>query len=124
MLEIGLVHTSIVAVSEENLAVTMGSGDMEVFATPAIVALMENAAMLCVAKELPEGSSTVGGMIHISHIKPSAPGTLIEATATLTQIEGRKLTFKVEAKEKDGERIGEGTHLRFIVDRKKFLSKL
>lgn len=123
MLETGLVHTSTVTVSEENLAVTMGSGDMEVFATPAMVALMENAAMCCVAEELPEGSSTVGGMIHTSHIKPSAPGAKIEATAMLIQIEGRKLTFKVEAKE-NGQLIGEGTHLRFIVDKAKFLSKL
>ena len=123
MLEIGLVHTSTVTVSRENLAVTMGSGDMEVFATPAMVALMENAAMCCVAPELPEGSSTVGGMMQTSHIKPSAPGAQIEATATLTPIEGRKLTFKVEAKE-NGQLIGEGTHLRFIVDRNKFLSKL
>ncbi len=123
MLEIGMAHTSTVTVCKENLAVTMGSGDMEVLATPAMVALMENAAMRCVAAELPEGSSTVGGMIQTSHLKPSAPGAVIEATATLTQIEGRKLTFKVEAKD-NGQLIGEGIHLRFIVDKAKFLSKL
>lgn len=123
MLKTGLIHTSTVTVSKENLAVTMGSGDMEVFATPALVALMENAAMCCVALELPEGSSTVGGMIQTSHLKPSALGAQIEARAVLIHIEGRKLTFKVEAKE-NGELIGEGTHLRFIVDKAKFLSKL
>lgn len=123
MLKTGLIHTSTVTVSKENLAVTMGSGDMEVFATPALVALMENAAMCCVALELPERSSTVGGMIQTSHLKPSALGAQIEATAVLIHIEGRKLTFKVEAKE-NGELIGEGTHLRFIVDKAKFLSKL
>ncbi len=123
MLKTGLIHTSTVTVSKENLAVTMGSGDMEVFATPALVSLMENAAMCCVASELPEGSSTVGGMIQTSHLKPSALGAKIEATAALIHIEGRKLTFKVEAKE-NGELIGEGTHLRFIVDKAKFLSKL
>ncbi len=123
MLKEGLSYTSAVEVKHENLAVTLGSGDMEVFATPALVALMENAAMLCVAPELPEGSSTVGGMIQTSHVKPSAPGATIEATATLTQVDGRKLLFKVEAYE-NGTLVGEGTHLRFIVDRAKFLSKL
>jgi predicted thioesterase len=123
MLKEGLSYTSAVEVKHENLAVTLESGDMEVFATPALVALMENAAMLCVAPELPEGSSTVGGMIQTSHVKPSAPGATIEATATLTQVDGRKLLFKVEAYE-NGVLVGEGTHLRFIVDRAKFLSKL
>lgn len=123
MLEIGLVHTSTVTVSDENLAVTMGSGDMRVFATPALVALMENAAMCCVAGELPEGSSTVGGMIQTTHLKPSAPGAQVKATATLMQVEGRKLTFKVEAKEGDV-LVGEGAHIRFVVDRERFLSKL
>lgn len=110
-------------VSEKNWALTMGSGDMEVLATPAMVALMENAAMRCVAAELPEGSSTVGSMIQTSHLRPSATGVTIEAKATLIEVDGRKLTFKVEAH--DGETlIGEGTHVRFIVDREKFLSKL
>ncbi len=123
MLETGLTHTSVTEVSEKNWALTMGSGDMEVLATPAMVALMENAAMRCVADELPEGSSTVGSMIQTSHLKPSATGATIEAKATLIEVDGRKLTFKVEAH--DGETlIGEGTHVRFIVDREKFLSKL
>ncbi len=123
MLETGLTYVGTTTVANEHLAITMGSGDMEVFATPAMVALMENVAMQCVAGELPEGSSTVGGLIEVSHVKPSAPGAVIEATATLVQIEGRKLTFKVVAKEKDAI-IGEGNHVRFIVDRAKFLSKL
>jgi len=101
----------------------IGSGDMPVFATPAMMALMENAAMLAVSDELPDGSSTVGGHIESSHLRPSAVGAEIKATATLERIDGRKLYFKVEAY--DGENlIGEGKHLRFIVDRQKFMSKL
>lgn len=123
MLEEGLTHISRVIVDDHNTAISLGSGDMPVFATPAMMALMENAAMLAVASELPEGSTTVGGHIESSHIKPSPIGAEVEATATLEKIEGRKLFFKVVARQGDAV-IGEGTHLRFIVDRDRFLSKL
>ena len=67
-METGLTYTSTVTVSEENIAATMGSGDLEVFATPAMVALMENAAMNAVVGELPEGATTVGAMMNTTHI--------------------------------------------------------
>ena len=69
-METGLTYTSTVTVSEENIAATMGSGDLEVFATPAMVALMENAAMNAVVGELPEGATTVVAMMNTTHIKP------------------------------------------------------
>lgn len=106
-----------------NTAQSMGSGDMEVFATPAMVALMENAAMSAVAAGLPEGSGTVGAMISVTHLKPSPLGTKIKAEAELTEVDGRKLTFRVSAEDGTGV-IGEGTHVRYIVDRAKFLSKM
>ena len=80
-METGLTYTSTVTVSEENIAATMGSGDLEVFATPAMVALMENAAMNAVVGELPEGATTVGAMMNTTHIKPSAMGDTVSATA-------------------------------------------
>lgn len=123
MLVKGLTHTSQTVVNENNTAIALGSGDMKVLATPAMIALMENAAMLCVAPHLPEGSTTVGSMISSSHIKPSAIGANVEATAELVEIENRKLTFKVTATE-NGVLIGESTHIRYIVDRERFLSKL
>ena len=122
-MEIGLTYTSTVVVSKENSALTMGSGDLEVFATPAMVALMENAAMKAVTGELPEGSTTVGAMMNTTHIKPSAMGDTISATATLKEVEGRKLTFAVIATDSKGV-IGEGTHVRYMVDRAKFMAKL
>lgn len=67
-METGLTYTSTVTVSEENIAATMGSGDLEVFATPAMVALMENAAMNAVVGELPEGATTVGARMHVRYI--------------------------------------------------------
>lgn len=123
MLETGLTHTSSLTVTEALTAKAMGSGDLPVLATPAMMALMENAAMTAVAPELPEGSTTVGGHIESSHLKPTPVGAEVKAEATLTKIDGRKLYFTVKAMQGDTI-IGEGTHLRFIVDREKFMSKL
>ncbi len=122
-MEIGKTYTSTRVISEELLACNMGSGDLRVLATPAMMALMENAAMMCIADELPEGSSTVGGQIESTHLKPTGLGHTVTATARLTAVEGRKLQFHIEAHDEEG-LIGEGTHLRFIVDRQRFMSKV
>ena len=110
-------------VSKDHVAAVMGSGDLHVFATPAMVALMENAAMLAVAPHLPEGSTTVGAMINTSHMKPSPVDETVRATAVLTGIEGRKLTFSIQATDSKGV-IGEAEHVRFVVDKERFMSKL
>lgn len=123
MIESGLRCKSSVRVCLENSAAAMGSGDMDVFATPAMVALMENAAMNAVAAELPDGSSTVGVSINVTHIKPSAMNAIVTASAELVSVEGRKLLFKVSAMDETG-LIGEGTHVRYVVDRARFLAKL
>ncbi|MGN0006860.1 MAG: thioesterase family protein [Alistipes sp.] len=119
----GLTYTSYTTVGESNTACAAGSGDLEVFATPAMAALMENAAMLAVAPALDESQTTVGSQIDTTHIRPSAVGAKVSATAVLTAVEGRKLTFSVSACDEQGV-IGEGTHVRYIVDRAKFLAKL
>lgn len=119
----GLSASSTTTVKAENTAVSMGSGDLPVFATPAMVALMEQAAMQAVAKALPEAATTVGAEMNVSHIKPSGMGARIAATAVLTEVAGRKLTFQVSARDEAG-RIGEGTHVRYVVDRVRFLSKI
>ena len=122
MLTEGLTHTSQLTVNEAVTAITMGSGDMPVLATPAMMALMENAAMLAVAPHLLEGCTTVGGHIASSHLRPSRIGDTVTATATVTRIDGKKIEFKVEAH--CGEvLLGEGSHLRFIVDKEKFMSR-
>ena len=96
----GLSHTSHLRVAPSDSALSQGSGDMEVLATPRMIALMENAAMLAVTPALEPGETTV-----------------------LTQIDGRKLSFSLSASEGD-KLIGEGTHVRFIVKREKFLGAL
>ncbi len=122
-MEKGLTYTSTLVVSNDHVASVMGSGDLHVFATPAMVALMENAAMQAVAGHLPEGSTTVGAMINTSHVKPSPIGDTVKTTAVLTDIEGRKLTFSIKAEDSKGV-IGEAVHVRYIVNREKFMSKL
>ena len=112
MIEIGLKHTSELTVTDTVTAIKMGSGDMPVLATPAMMALMENAAMLAVDDELPEGCTTVGGHIQSSHLKPSKIGDVVRAVAEVT-----KVAYSGDVL------LGEGTHLRFIVDREKFMSK-
>ena len=123
MIEIGLKHTSELTVTDAVTAITIGSGDMPVLATPMMMALMENAAMLAVKDKLPEGSTTVGGHIESSHLKPSKVGDKVSATAEVTKVDGKKIEFKVAAYSGDT-LLGEGTHLRFIVDKERFLSKL
>lgn len=123
MLKEGLTHTSELTVNEAVTAITMGSGDLPVLATPAMMALMENAAMLAVAPHLPDGSTTVGGHISASHIKPTPIGETVTATATIVKVDGKKIEFEVKAHWGDI-LLGEGTHLRFIVDREKFMSRL
>ncbi|MEG1611812.1 MAG: thioesterase family protein [Alistipes sp.] len=123
MLEKGISHQSRTLVCGSNTAIAMGSGDLEVFATPSMIALMENAAMTAVAAELPAGVTTVGAEMDVTHIKPSGVGSEIVATAVLTAVEGRKLTFNVGARDAEG-MIGEGVHIRYMVDREKFMSKV
>lgn len=123
MLEKGLKHQSVMRVTDGNTAEFIGSGDMAVLATPAMIALMENAAMLAVALHLDEGDTTVGSMISTSHLKPSKIGATISAIAELIEVDGRKLSFKIEAYDGDV-LIGSGEHVRYVVNRAKFLSKL
>ena len=123
MIEIGLKHVSELTVTDSVTAVSVGSGDMSVLATPMLLALMENAAMLAVKEALPEDCTTVGGHIASSHLKPSKIGDVVRAEAEVTKVEGKKIEFKVAAY--SGEALlGEGTHLRFIVEREKFMSRL
>ena len=123
MIEIGLKHTSELVVTDEVTAIVVGSGNMPVLATPMMMALMENAAMLAVEEELPEGCTTVGGYIESSHLKPSKIGDIVKAIAEVTKVDGKKIEFKVAAYSGDT-LLGEGTHLRFVVNRERFMSKL
>lgn len=110
------------AVSEERLAVNVGSGDLRVLATPSVAALMEGAAAKLAEKYLDEGFTTVGTEISIMHISPTPFGAEFEAKATLAERDGRLFRFEIEASDRNG-LIAEGTHSRFAVKADKFQEK-
>lgn len=120
----GLSHTSFLDVTADKLALSLGSGDLPVLATPAMMALMENAAMTAVAAHLPEGSTTVGSEISSTHLRPTVLGGRVSATALLVAVDGRRLDFAVQAQDADGNLLGKGTHTRYVVDRLRFMEKL
>ena len=109
-------------VTENETAIKMGSGDLKVYATPAMIALMENTAKSLVIDELPNGYTTVGIDMSVKHIKSSLVGTNIKCKATLMKIDGKKLFFEVEARD-DKDTIGKGSHIRYIVNAKDFMEK-
>ncbi|EYE87929.1 thioesterase [Fervidicella metallireducens AeB] len=104
-------------------AVNYGSGGVDVYSTPAMVGLMESAAKKAVDTFLPDGYTTVGIKLDIKHLAATPIGMKVKAEAELIEVDGRKLTFKVEAYD-EAEKIGEGLHERFVIDSEKFLSKL
>ena len=111
-----------IQVTESQTATHYGSGLLPVFATPALIALMENTAMQLVS--CPEGSSSVGISIDMQHLKACRIGAFIHCTATISAIEGRKYTFGIVATDSDNEIIGKAIHVRVIVDIDKFMSKI
>ena len=123
MVSAGQTATSTVTVTESNIAKTMKSGSLEVFATPAMCALMEEAAQAAVQPHLEKGEGTVGISLSISHDAPSPMGSTITAKATVTAVKGRKITFNIEASDGVGI-IGKGTHERFVINNEKFMTKV
>ncbi|MGN0659954.1 MAG: thioesterase family protein [Emergencia sp.] len=122
MLEAGIRGNQEVRVSEANSAKTMGSGTLDVFATPAMIALMEETAWRSVAEHLEEGEGTVGTKLDVSHVAATPLGMTVRCESELTEADGRRLVFKVAAYDEAG-LIGEGTHERFIIRNEKFQAK-
>lgn len=122
MLSIGLKGREEVLVSEANSAKTMGSGTLDVFATPSMTALMEQTAWKSVAPYLEEGCGTVGTRLDITHDAPTPFGMKVWCESELTEIDGRRLVFRVDAFDERG-KIGGGTHERFIIQNEKFQAK-
>jgi fluoroacetyl-CoA thioesterase len=115
--------TQSITVTENQTAEKVGSGGLPVFSTPSLIALMENTAMR-MFHELTSDLTTVGAEINIKHLKASKIGSIITCTATCTEIENRKYIFHLEAKNEQDDVVGQGTHIRFVVNIDKFMSKL
>ena len=122
MLTTGIKGQKTVAVTESNCASGMQSGTLPVFATPAMIALLEGAAFESVQPYVGEGRSTVGTHLDIAHSSATPIGMAVTASTELVEIDRRRLVFKVEVTDGKGI-IGSGTHERFIVDCDKFMSK-
>ena len=118
----GIKGTASVKAAKGNLASDIGSGALEVFATPSMVALMENAACECLKNYLDDGETTVGTEISVSHISATPAGLDVTAEAVLTAVNGREFSFDVTASDSAGV-IGKGTHKRFLVYSEKFMVK-
>lgn len=121
-LQVGMIAEKNEQVTENNTAIKYGSGGVAVYATPAMVGLMEGACLAAVDPHLPEGMGTVGIDLNIKHLAATPVGMNVRATAKLIAISGKKLFFTVEAFD-DKEKIGEGTHDRYIIDVQKFIKK-
>lgn len=121
-LQEGLIGEFKEPVTENNTARKYGSGSIDVYATPAMVGLIEHAALSAVDPLLPAGFTTVGIEINVKHLAATPVGMTVHARAELKEIDGRRLVFHVEAFD-DLEKIGEGVHQRYIVQSDKFMAK-
>lgn len=119
----GLEGEASTVVTDALTAPAVGSGTVAVFATPSLVALMEKAAVDCVERHLAPGEASLGVHLDVSHTAATRPGEVVSARATLTQIDGRKLIFAIEARD-PAQSIGKATHTRVVVDVARFEAKL
>ena len=122
-LEPGMRGEATTTVVHENTAAAVGAGGVEVFGTPMMIALMEMASWRAVAGGLDEGFVTVGVLVNVAHLGATPLGQQVRATAELSEIDGRRLVFKVEAYDEQ-KKIGEGKHERFIINLERFLQRL
>lgn len=109
-------------VEREDTAYEVGSGSLLVYATPCMVALMEGAACDAIAEAIPEGKTSVGTALNISHLAATPVGMEVRAEAEVTEVDGSMITFQVTAYDEAG-KIGEGTHKRAVITAQRFLDK-
>jgi len=123
-IKIGDSYLQHFTVSENQTAKFLGSGNLNVFATPAMIACMENTALILLQKYLPQGFDSVGTEINVKHLKGSLPDEVIEFEAKISQVEEKKVYFEINAFNAGKVCIGSAFHVRYIVDTEMFMSKL
>lgn len=122
-MEAGIMGKQTMIVTEDKTAEVMGSGMLPVYATPAMIALMENTAASSVQEQLEEGQGTVGTLINVKHVSATPVGMEVTCETKLVEVDRKRLVFEVKAYDTAGI-IGEGTHERFIIDNEKFMGKV
>ncbi len=110
-------------VTDDKSASRVGSGLLDVYSTPAMIALMEKASYLCVQEFSDENETTVGGAVNIRHMKPTAIGKTVVCKSTVIEVKDTRIEFEVEVKE-DEVVIGKGMHTRFVIDKSEFVKNL
>ena len=121
--EPGLSGTAALTVTEADTASALRSGDVPVLATPMVLALCEEATIAALEGHLAPGDTSVGMRVQLDHLQPTAVGGAVEASAVLEKVEGRRLTFVVQARDERGT-VAEGRVVRVVVERERFLEKL
>ena len=122
-LQPGFIAEVELKVNEKETAAHLGSGSLDIYATPAMVALMENAAVRAMDGQLPPGYTTVGGKIDVRHLAATPVRMKVRAQAELVQVQGRKLIFHIQAWD-EAEQIGEANHIRYLIDEVDFMVKV
>lgn len=122
MLKKGIKGQEEVMVTEENSANALGSGLLEVFATPAMIALMEKTAWMSVDPYMNDGEGTVGTALNVKHMAATPVGMTVRCESELTEVDGRRLVFHMEVFDEKG-KVGEGEHERFVINSEKFMEK-
>lgn len=120
---VGMKHEVTFQVDEQYTAFHIGSGALRVLATPSMIGFMERTSHQLLARCLPEGYSSVGARVDVQHLAPTPMGWTVRVTSEVVEVDGRKVTLAVEAWD-DQEKIGEGSHLRVVIDLNRFLSRV
>ena len=118
----GLAGEQATTVGEASLATQVGSGSVEVYATPAMIALMEAAAVATIDPLLPEGQASAGAALEVRHLAATPPGDAVRARAEVIAVEGRQIALRVEAWD-EHEQIGAGVHTRYVIDVARFMER-
>ena len=121
-MDTGIERIEKITVEVKDLATVLGSGSVNVFSTPSMIALMEHTSMRLVQPYLPEGDTTVGIEVSVKHLRATPQGMKVSCRSKLVDVDGKKLSFEVRASDENGP-IGEGTHVRYIVNLDRFVRK-
>ena len=122
-IQVGLVHKKTITVTDDLTAEALGSGLLPVFATPALVALIEDCAKTSIAPFLDEGWGCVGTLVHVEHVAATLVGKQVTCQTTITQVDRKRIVFEALVTDDAGV-IGRGTHERFLIQKEAFINKL